>query len=651
MELGEPDQILVTGATGFIGRDLVEHLLAAGHRVKAYVRPARLDALPVRERLAVAPGDLRDPEALLAALDGVRVVAHLAARKSDERDSAEVNVAGAQRLVEACRRRGVRRVVNVSTQSVKLTRRGVYGTTKAEAERLLHASGLDVTTLRPSVVYGPDVTGVFARLRHYALRLPVVPVIGDGRWRFRPIHVRDVSEAILACIRHDGSIGQIYDLGGPDEVSLDEFIDAVAALFGLRRPKLHVPVPVGLAAARVLARLTETPAVTVSNVLGSSQDTHCDPARARAELGVAPVGLAAGFARMLDDEVRARRGGRGPVLKVAVVGLGKMGLFHAVLLGTIPGARLVAAADSNPALARPARSMGLAIPIFRSVEALLDARGVDAVVVCTPTVTHDAIARACLDRGVHVLVEKPLAEDAGRAGALAARAVEAGVVHAVGYHLAASPLFERARALLAEGVLGPLHSYRAWVRHAEVLGPGKKGWMFDRARAGGGLVRNTACHLVFLLDGLFGSPARVDARTTAIHSTDIEDAMTASFTYDSGLTGRVEASWSVPGKPVMEVEIEVTGERGTLTVGGTEIVLALAGGRRRIHASELALEGIYDLAPEAAGAAYYRQDREFVEACLSGGPTRTPFPLAARAERAIDAIYRSAACGEPVALA
>jgi predicted dehydrogenase/nucleoside-diphosphate-sugar epimerase len=650
------ESVLVTGAAGFIGRDLVSHLLTSGYRVKAFVRPERLEEVPMAEGLAVAPGDLRDPGSLIAALDGVRAVAHLGGRKSDEPDSVAVNVEGARHLVEACRRQGVRRIVNVSTQSVKLARRGTYGATKADAEAVLHGAGLDVTTLRPSVVYGPDVTGVFARIRHFVTRLPIVPVIGDGRWRFHPVHVRDVSEAVVACLRQDASIGRIYDLGGPDEVTLDGFVDTVASLYGLRRRKLHVPVWAGLAAARVLGRLTDRPPVTVSNVLGSTQDTHCDSAPARAELGVAPLGLAAGFARMLDDEVRARRGGRGRVLKVGIVGLGKMGLFHAALLGTIPGARLVAAAEANPRLCGPARSMGLAVPMFRSVESLLEAR-VDAVVVCTPTVTHYGIVKACLDRGVHVLVEKPLAEDASRADELARRAAESGLVHAVGYHLASSPLFERLRGLLADGLLGRLTGYRGWLRHAEVLGP-KTGWMFDRTQAGGGFVRNTGSHLIFLLEWLFGTPARVDARTTAVHSRDIEDAVTATFEYGGGLAGRIDASWSIPGKPVMEVELEVEGERGRARIAGPDLLLDLSApaagfpaGRSRIHASDVLREGAFDLAPEAAGAAYWCQDQAFVEACLSGAPTRTPFAMAARAERAIDAIYRSSERGAPVQVA
>jgi predicted dehydrogenase len=295
--------------------------------------------------------------------------------------------------------------------------------------------------------------------------------------------------------------------------------------------------------------------------------------------------------------------------------------------------------------------MGLLAPFFATPEALLAARPVDAVLICTPTFAHGEGVQACLERGVHVLVEKPLAEAAPRAGELARLAAEAGVVHAVGYHLAYSPVFERARDLLAAGVLGRLSGYRSSLQHAEVLGP-KRGWMFDRRKAGGGLVRNTASHLIFLLEWFFGTPARVSARTTSVHSTTIEDAVSATLEYPSGLVGAIEASWSVPGKAIMEVEIEVTGEFGRLAVGGSNIWLDLAGdsprlapGRHRIHASDIPTGGVYDLAPEAGGAAYYRQDRGFVEACLRRGTPRTPFDAAARAERVIDAIYASAEQG------
>lgn len=649
MPLQPGDRVLVTGAAGFIGRDLVLYLLERGYAVTALVRPGRPGGLGPAPRLTVVAGDIRDATVLAAALEGARAVAHLAARKSDEPDSAAVNVGGAEALVAACRAVGVRRIVNVSTQSVKLPRRGTYGETKLRAEQVLHGSGLDVTSLRPSVVYGPDRTGVFARMRRFTERLPVLPVIGDGRWPSRPIHVRDVSRAVVACLEQDATVGEILDVGGPDQVTMDELLDAVAAVTGRRPPRIHVPATLGLLAARVLRRLVAEPPVTESNVLGSTQDTRCDPSRAVALLGFTPVGLREGLERMLDDEVRARTGHAGPILRVAVVGLGKMGLFHAALLQRVPGVRVAATVDTDPALRAAAWSMGLRVPFYPALEPLLDARPLDALLVCTPTAAHyDAVA-AGLRRGLHVLVEKPLAESAARAAELAALAERAGRVHAVGYHLAYHPVFEHARELLGRGVLGRLRRYRARLEHAEVLGP-KRGWMFDPRRAGGGLVRNTASHAIFLLEWFFGSPARLEAETRRLHSVAVEDAVEATLAYSSGLEGRLEASWSVPGKPVMEVTLEVQGETGWLATDGQEIRLELeapaAGfgvGRHRIHASDLPPSGVFDLAPDAGGAAYYRQDVAFVEASLAGGRTRTAFDVAARAERVIDAIYRAAA--------
>jgi len=648
--------VLVTGAAGLIGRHLIEHLAALGFHVKALVRPERVSEMPVLDRVEVLGGDMCAAPSLHDAMEGVWAVVHLAARKSDEPDSWEVNVGGAKHLVEACRSRGVFRVVNVSTQSVKLHRLGSYGRTKREAERVLHDSALEVTTLRPSVVYGPDVTGVFARMRHFLLRLPVIPVIGDGHWPSRPIHVGDVSKAIAGCLNSPATIGKVYDLGGPDEVTMDEFLDAVGSAYGIRRRKLHIPTTIGLLGAHMLARLKKKPAVTVSNVLGSTQNTHCDPSRAVRDLGLEPEGLAAGLERVLDDEVRSRHRTSGSVLKMAVLGLGKMGLFHATLLRTIGGVRLVAAGDIEKRLEASMRSMGLQVPFFRSLEELLEKRCPDAVLICTPTFAHFEGVKCCLEHGVHVLVEKPLAENATRSRDLSDLADRQGVVHAVGYHLAYSPVFQRARELLRDGVVGDVCAYRSLLQHGEVLGP-KRGWMFDPKLAGGGLVRNTASHLIFLLEWFFGCPSTVTAAVRSIHSDSIEDTATATLEYSNGLVGALDASWSVPGKNILEVEIDVDGSLGSLKVNAGEIWLDLkaptarfSAGSHRIHASDIETKGVFDLAPEAGGAAYFRQDEGFVREVVTGGRMRTAFDVAARAEAVIDAIYRSAERAEKVSL-
>ncbi len=292
--------ILVTGAGGFIGKVVVNALLQRGWRVKAMMRTTR----PCPAEVIIA--DMRDAGSLRTALTGCTAVVHLAAAKSDEPDSDDVNIEGAKRLVEACRAAGCRRIINMSTQSAKIVRKGAYARTKSAADEIFHASGLDVTTLMPSVVYGDEKTGVFGTVLTFIEKLPVVPVLGDGQWISAPVHVDDVAGAIVACLDHNKTVGKRYDIAGPDQLTFDALIDKLGAGIGKRRPKLHIPVGLALFIANIVAKLLPKPPITVSNVLGSNQNTDIDIEPARRDFGFNPVGLDAGLKRVLDDPEACR---------------------------------------------------------------------------------------------------------------------------------------------------------------------------------------------------------------------------------------------------------------------------------------------------------------------------------------------------------
>lgn len=299
--VGPESPVLVTGAAGFIGRHVVAELLAQGWRPRVYVRSAERAAhLP--EGIEVAVGDMADAAALQAACSGCSAVIHLAAQTRDGPSAEGVNVGGAQRLVEACRATGCRRVVVVSTQSAKIRIQGDYARTKAAADALFFASGLDVTVMLPSVVYGTPHEGIFGTLRRVVASHRVVPVLGDGRWRSAPVHVQDVARALVRALAEPAAIGQRYDLGGHEQISFDELLDRIAVAQGLPPPvKLHVPMAVSLAAAGLLARLMPSPPITRSNVLGSNQDTQIDIAPATRDLGFDPAPLEAGLARLFGE--------------------------------------------------------------------------------------------------------------------------------------------------------------------------------------------------------------------------------------------------------------------------------------------------------------------------------------------------------------
>src|SRR5258706_4438658 len=271
MQPGGP--ILVTGAGGFIGRDFVLRMIARGLYVRAMLRPGAESPFPPHERLQITHANLRDADTLVPAVRGCAAVVHLAAAKADEKESEDVNVGGARRLVRACELAGCRRLINISTQSTKIARKGIYARTKHAADEVFHGSALDVTSLLPSVVYGETKGGVFGTILQVLQKAPIVLVLGDGKWISAPVYVGDVCAAVTACLETPRTIGNAYDIGGPDPVGFDDLIDRIGAAIGRRPPKLHVPFTIALRIARVVSRLPKAP-ITVSNVLGSNQDTR-----------------------------------------------------------------------------------------------------------------------------------------------------------------------------------------------------------------------------------------------------------------------------------------------------------------------------------------------------------------------------------------
>lgn len=245
--------ILVTGASGFVGGHTVPALLAAGHRVVALVRsPAAGETVLARLRAAdrtsveLRTGDVTRPETLGPALAGVDAVVHLVALPRDFNGGADlrrVNTEGTGAVVAAMAETGVRRLVHMGALGVVDDPRLHYASSKARAEALVRASGLDWTILKPSLQFGPG-DGFFNIIAGLVRLSPgVVPVPGDGMSRFQPIHVGDVATIIVRSLGDPGTVGQTFELGGPRYWTYREITQEVLNALGKRRAILPMPIP------------------------------------------------------------------------------------------------------------------------------------------------------------------------------------------------------------------------------------------------------------------------------------------------------------------------------------------------------------------------------------------------------------------------
>lgn len=239
---GARPPLLLTGATGFVGRRLLARLPPGEF---ASVRCA------VRARPAVAPPGVRWVDADFplrpvadAALDGVETVVHLAATTGKAKSAMHfaINRDATRALVDQCVRNGVRNFLFVSTIAAKFhdLRRYPYAESKRQAEAVVAGAGLAFTVVRPTLVAGRGGKAWTGLTR--LARLPITPVFGDGTARVQPIHVDDLADGLLTIVREQMFAGATWELGGPEGIGIGDLLQRLRAANG-RRAGLTVRLP------------------------------------------------------------------------------------------------------------------------------------------------------------------------------------------------------------------------------------------------------------------------------------------------------------------------------------------------------------------------------------------------------------------------
>jgi NADH dehydrogenase len=237
------DMILVTGATGFIGRALIRQLSEAGYSLRALLRPSRRSPrLPVGVPVEAAVVSLADERGLRAALSGVDVIFHLASAESQGRDANlfATDIQGTLNLTQAAVDAGARRIIYVS--HVGASRASGYPAFKAKgiAEEHIRRSGLEYTILRSTVVFGPE--DHFTNGLAWMLRAApgVFPLPGDGRPALQPLWVEDLVTCMIWSMNNPETVNQTFEVGGSEYFSLRQTLEILMPL--VRAPRYLLPV-------------------------------------------------------------------------------------------------------------------------------------------------------------------------------------------------------------------------------------------------------------------------------------------------------------------------------------------------------------------------------------------------------------------------
>jgi len=250
--------ILLTGGTGFVGPKVAHALRERDLPVRCLVR--KPSSSPAQSLTAwgceLVQGDVTDAQSLRRAVEGCDTVVHLVAIRQGSQEKFERVMEQATRdLVAAAKEAAVQRFVLMSALGTSEETKDLvpYFHAKWENEQTVASSGLEHVIFRPSFIFGDG--GILMTFKRLARVAPVTPIIGSGKQRIQPIWIDDVAAYFAEGVQRPDVTGRIFELGGPDTVSWNEFWERLKRALGVRRPSIHVPMRLMRANALITERL------------------------------------------------------------------------------------------------------------------------------------------------------------------------------------------------------------------------------------------------------------------------------------------------------------------------------------------------------------------------------------------------------------
>ncbi len=323
------------------------------------------------------------------------------------------------------------------------------------------------------------------------------------------------------------------------------------------------------------------------------------------------------------------------MIKVGVVGCGKMGLLHASLLSILPEVKICGLCDRSTIVRKFLRKIFEGVPIAADVGELSDL-ALDAIYVTTPIPTHYNIIKAIhsSELAPNIFVEKTLASNFEESRELCETSKSLGGQGVVGYHKRFSVTFRKAKSLLDMGVVGDIISFEAYAYSSDFVTNGNQSATSPR----GGVLRDLGCHPIDLATWYFGDMSVTSATRPSKTDTISEDSAEFKVKTYNGIEGWFHTSWSVPGYRIPEVGLIIRGRDGVIKVNDDRVSIIQPHG----GTSEWYRHSLNDDVPFLLGQPeYFREDNHFINLIKQNGGCEIGFDSASKVDNIIDQVKRA----------
>lgn len=593
-------KIIITGANGFIGQNLVTYLSQFDYQIFALIRPNTFPEFKFNKKIHIFQGDITDSTVLSKIIQKNSIVINLAANPYHKTESYRTIVEGTKTLIKISKNKKIKKFIQLSSQATKIKNQGIYGKSKAIADQLLINSKVPYTILKPSLVYGPGEKGLFAKIDSYLNKSRIIPIFGTGEIKINPLYIDDLNIAIKKIIEDETSYSEIYEPGSNQFITYNKFYDLLTRHKNKTYYQLHIPTWIGTISTKILSIFFNNPPLTVDNILGSTQSSNPNPKKYISKYKHFPKSPEEGILTLTNPKK----------INIAVIGLGKMGILHSCIINTFNETKICAFIETNKSAYSTINTMGIKAPIFPNLNDALKNVPIDAVYITTPTFTHYNLLKEALKNNLHIFIEKPISLNLDQLNSL--KKIKAKVVIHSGYTLLYQPLYQELSKIIKKKVYGKIKDFHVIFEHTENLN--SKSWMFTKSKSGGGVLMNPGPHIFSLVNLFFGKPKKVESILKKITSQDVEDQAEISAYYPD-FNGSIKLSWCSKNQPIPKTKITINFEKASIQTFDNYILIKKGKKSEKIYEKDLnCLEkNVFNINPESFGYCYYLETKNFID--------------------------------------